>query len=448
MSSPENTDVETPASESETEPSASPGKSCLYLWWLLVPLSFVVVANVLIWTFMVPKYEAKGEVRIRPIIPRLVFATEDNGPIPFYESYRNTQVAIMRSPPVLNRVLEQGKVKETVWYKKKQQDDEDRSSSMFSFGTILTLEEVLRNDLSVSPRGQTEIIDVSMSALNNKDAAVIVNAVLDEYIKFTREQSDATSDQLYRALMNAFTMLHMEIADREKVVAQVSKELGTANAEQLVSQMRLRLDESETKLKTLRQELVTASWQEKQLAALLPHEEADTKLETLQQELATLGWQKKQLTTLLPQQARPSPNPDKSATAATGVRTEADVIKNMDTVRQQIELLKYQEYLLVEDVKTQRTVFEQIFESAQMLEKENEAIRHKRGLYEAVRTRVDQKEMERNVPGPIEVLTKASAPSEPVNDHRFLATLLTLVLATLAGGFIVWRGCRRTFSAS
>jgi receptor protein-tyrosine kinase len=77
-------------------------------------------------------------------------------------------------------------------------------------------------------------------------------------------------------------------------------------------------------------------------------------------------------------------------------------------------------------VKSQRTAFDQVFSSAQLLVKESEAIKHKKGLYEAVRTRVDQKEMERNVPGSIEVLTKASAPTEPAKDRRLILSILAL----------------------
>ena len=77
--------------------------------WTIV-LAFVLVAApavTAIWMFTVPKYTAKGEIRVRPIIPQLVFRTEDNGAIPFYQSYLNTQVAVMRSPAVLDKVLDQ-----------------------------------------------------------------------------------------------------------------------------------------------------------------------------------------------------------------------------------------------------------------------------------------------------------------------------------------------------
>ena len=103
-----------------------PGKSPMefvasilrYKWTLL--LIFVLISAPMIfvvWTHVVPLYIAKAEVRIRPIIPRLVFQTDENGRIPFYGSFVNTQVSIMKSPTILQRVLDQQKVRDTQWYK-------------------------------------------------------------------------------------------------------------------------------------------------------------------------------------------------------------------------------------------------------------------------------------------------------------------------------------------
>ena len=58
-----------------------------YKWTMLAV--FVLLAGpaiAVIWIFTVPKYTAKGEIRVRPIIPRLVFQTEDNGMIPLYQT--------------------------------------------------------------------------------------------------------------------------------------------------------------------------------------------------------------------------------------------------------------------------------------------------------------------------------------------------------------------------
>ncbi len=53
---------------------------------ILLLVVFVLVAApaiAAIWTQVVPKYRARAEVRVRPIIPYLVFRTEDSGMIPY-----------------------------------------------------------------------------------------------------------------------------------------------------------------------------------------------------------------------------------------------------------------------------------------------------------------------------------------------------------------------------
>ena len=70
-------------------------------------------AIAIIWTQVVLKYQATGEVRVRPIIPYLVFKTEDSGMIPLYESFVNTQVSIIRSQAVLQRALGRREVQQT-----------------------------------------------------------------------------------------------------------------------------------------------------------------------------------------------------------------------------------------------------------------------------------------------------------------------------------------------
>ena len=108
-------------------------------------------------------------------------------------------------------------------------------------------------------------------------------------------------------------------------------------------------------------------------------------------------------------------------------RPEAAYEVRLQTVKTELELLKYQADLLLKEAKKQRDDFATTFQSAQMLEKENEALRHKRRLFDAVRTRLDHKEMERNVPGSIEVLTRAITSSKPSNDRRIVFTAMSLV---------------------
>ncbi len=89
---------------------------------------------------------------------------------------------------------------------------------------------------------------------------------------------------------------------------------------------------------------------------------------------------------------------------------------------------------MLAEFKEQQAEFQELFESAQLLERENNALQHKRELFGAVRQRLDQKTMERNVPGSIEVLTRASVSSEPHKDRRIVFTAIALVLGLGMGG--------------
>jgi hypothetical protein len=97
----------------------------------------------------------------------------------------------------------------------------------------------------------------------------------------------------------------------------------------------------------------------------------------------------------------------------------------------QLARAKQEQELLREALEEEQEEFDSLFKAAQLLEREHEALEHKRELFHAVRTRLDQKDVERNVPGPIEVLTRAYAPDEPT-DHRFAITGAALLVGLVA----------------
>jgi len=101
-------------------------------------------------------------------------------------------------------------------------------------------------------------------------------------------------------------------------------------------------------------------------------------------------------------------------------------ISDVSTLENRIKLLKYQEQLLLSDIKEQTKNFDKMFDLSQTLNRESELINYKRDLYSTLRNRIDQKDIERNVPGSIEVLARAYPPSEPHHDRRILLTLLSL----------------------
>lgn len=445
-------------------------KQLILLFFVFFLVAALVIAA--IWTQLIPEYRAEAEIRVRPIVPYLVFRTEDSGMIPLYESFVNTQVSIMRGSTVLQRVLDQREVRDTQWYNEPPKSLIQRLQGKPPVPPV----ERLRNFLSIQPRSKSEIIDVIFTDSNAKDARIIVDTVLDQYFKYISEKSNAAKDHLYRQLIDQYKSLDNEIKGQEMISAQLRRSLGTGTPQQLISSKRVRLDETQARLSELHQSIAVLEWKRKKLEDLMKqeitperndvpvdsivqmekkpkyHEDSewralDINVRTIQHNLAAsefdpnnpeiiratkdMGFAKELLRlreTQLDEQWRDRPKNVPEVPITITSDSGPDYEEDLRTLEFQLAQIKYEEQLLVEEFKKQQAEFQMLFENAQLLERENNSLQHKRDLFKAVRQRLDQKNMERIVPGPIEVLTRAFAPSEPYNDRRILYTAIVLIL--------------------
>lgn len=452
--------------------------SLRYKWTMFV--IFVLVAtpiSIMSWTQFAPQYQAKGEVRIRPIIPALVFNTDENGRIPFYNSFVNTQIAIMKGSTVLQRVLDVPQVRETEWFK-----DPPQSFRQKLTGHKPTPISALKDNLYASARRGTEIVDVAFWAGSLDEAKLVTDTALQQYIKYSKEMSEATKDEIYNQLTNRYKTLEEEIKGREAFVAQIRKRLGTHDPRRLINNQRMRLDEMQFDLSEVRKRIALLEWEVKQAGAADDIEAAGDAPVSVRRQAAyheNLEWMRldANLRALKHQ-------------CATSILTEKhpdmiQLLKDMEFAEQSLRLhearldeqwangrlnsaaapvtvtgvagpgynveigsypaehllaqAREEEKHLVADLAVQKANFNRLFEDAELLESENNAILHKRQLFVAVRQRLDQKNMERNVPGSIEVLTWAAGPPEPYRDRRvtvagmgvFMALCLSLGAALL-----------------
>lgn len=439
-----------------------------YKGTLLAGLLIVAIPTIIsIWLLTVPQYRATAQVHVRPIIPRLVFDRE-GGPIPLYQSYFNTQVTIIRSPTVLQRALDQKDVQETRWYKQPAKP---------LIGSPLSPMERLSKDISVDPRGLTEVIDISMNAPVAQDAAIIVNAVLDQYIRTVRESSSRMEDTLYNELLDRYNSYRADIDGRQATVDRLHKDLGTANSDELVGQQRVHLDTLLAGLTDLDRDIAVAERQYQDLQPLaengsawapasLPAEAVeryDNDLEWLRLYIETRKTQL-ELEVHQGQLGNAHPTMDrlhKQAELAETLLRERELQidqqrllmpglpllgtpaesashpsprRILENLGNQIRLMKYKRELLANQLTDEQKRFNDIFDSARTLARENEQIQFQRQIFEAVRTRLTEREMERNVPGSIEPLARAYASSEPYHDRRAIYSLMS-ILTGLAVGF-------------
>jgi uncharacterized protein involved in exopolysaccharide biosynthesis len=441
-------------------------KWTILIVWVLVSAPTIAA----VWTQIIPKYAVRAEVRVRPIIPRLVFRTEDNGAIPFYESFVNTQVSIIRGPTVLQRVLDQPEIQKTTWYKNPPKSLTERAR-----GTVTPPIERLRDGLSARPRPRTEIIDVAFVDISGKDAKVIVDAVLEQYVKYIGETADATQDKLDHQLTDQYNSLKNEIQGRESIIAALHKTLGTETPQELVSNRRVRLDEAQARLSDLQDRITVLQWEMRQ-AGLKDSNNASatapgspeippryaTDAEWRQLDLGVRTAQHQIDITIMtpnhPDRARLTKNLafaqelcrsreaqldeqwNDRLTNGTGLVTTLGGASTLGPeggvipVDRQLARAKVEEQLLRAELGKQEADFNDLFDRAQSLAREDAALQQKRELFDAVRQRLDQKNMERGVPGSIEVLMSASVPSKPAQDRRVVFTIMALFAGLGMGG--------------
>jgi len=463
------------------------GKS---IFLLLVLALLTLLAVVAIWTQIIPQYRARGEVRISPFKPHLVFKTEESGMIPFYESFVNTQVSVIKCPRVLGRVLDHQDVRNMQWFKNPPKTLKQR---LLSDPTDPPMER-LKEALSVRPRRNTEIIDVSFMDAVAKDAQIIVNAVLDQYLKYILEASDEESEELYRKLVEIYNSLKTEIDLKQTILINLRKELRTAEPQELISAMRVRLDQKQTRLKDL-QNLITIVEKTIEQAKLAnsnevpfgsglgdgPDYSTDPKWEELNESVRAL---KHQLVTsrLKPKHSDYILIEEELEFAVKSLRlreellqrrwrdrtgnkvglppTEPNVGGYMPgtkpgeffydsveglTLEGRLALAQEEERQLSDEVEKDQKELGHLLEKAQEYDHVTAQLLEKRQLFDAVRRRKEQKDMERNVPSSmgISILSRAAIPTEPDNDRRILYTAIVLALYLTVGSCIAILGRKR-----
>ncbi len=451
-------------------------RSLLRRKWLIIGV-FVLVSAVtvpLIWIMVIPTYRATAVVRITPVLNPILFKSEKTGAIPFYTSYVNTQVSIIRSPTVLERVLDRPEVRETSWYK-------GLGASLL--GDSSTPLEALQRTLAALPRRGTELIDISVNDRNPNDAKEVVNVVVAEYKKLNDEIHKASDVTLFETLTRERDQLQMTINGLIETKFNISSQLGTVAPEELRSQLSMQLSHLEGQRDKLTRELKMVQWQLGQVpaAATMPagdgepgsveqlyaHDQEwralDRNLEEIdhQLELARrkFGEEHPTIEDLLSRRDYCRRLRDKReaqlgddwesvlgqlTTMPEGTTPRAALEHLVAKKRQEIELLE-------QEIEHQGAKVAQAGEIAQEIARYEEEIGQKRELREAIRKRLEVLEMEGKAPARVRVAAYAMKPSKPDRDRRIVLTAMAMMGAMVVGlavGYVRSSLDKRIYEAS
>jgi capsular exopolysaccharide synthesis family protein len=151
-------------------------------WWMLalpVALTLFTVLVAAVWYFYKPVYQAEAWLRINDHNPYIAFPDRQNGT----DRFVRTQVELLRSPIVLDRVLTDPEIARLPELR------DERNPLVW-----------LQRHLAVRSVEGSELFQVMFETTNPKNASAMVNAVLDSYLKVQSEAAAGQSQQIIELL--------------------------------------------------------------------------------------------------------------------------------------------------------------------------------------------------------------------------------------------------------
>jgi succinoglycan biosynthesis transport protein ExoP len=401
------------------------------------------VALVGIWSVLVPKYKATATIEVSPVIRQLLEAKGDV--VPLYESYRRSQVDHITGYKVLNAVLDRKPVQRTSWYRADPTSLADKAlNRMGLWQPAPPLDRLSTELLALAPRG-TQTIYVSMWAATPGEPKLIVDAVVEEYMRFANQRTSESELELMGALRKQIKDRELEMDGLEARAAEVRRRLGTDSPEQLREQRLLRLDELIWKLRQLNMELDVAVQTAAATAAEGQPEDANEPEVAFEQDP---GWRRlhdslmtarQRMATAPKQFSEMHPTMVQMREAVAFARQELEDYEASlssigpiaGTAAQQLDRMKVEVKVLEDLVAEQTTAFNSVFEDTEKLKRIDAEILAHQGILGKLRGELERMEMNRQVPGQISA-TVARELSQPDDDKR-----LKLSAAALAGSFML-----------
>src|SRR4030043_397816 len=142
-------------------------------WIVLLTIAVALGAGLTYITVATPVYTSTSRIYVQQSGPKIL--TETEGVMTQLKNYLYTQAELLKSTPILSSALEQTGIKQLKVFEKID-------------NSILYLKE---EGLDVSVGKKDDIISISSDSPDPLEAAVLVNAIVDSYIKYhaTRKRS-------------------------------------------------------------------------------------------------------------------------------------------------------------------------------------------------------------------------------------------------------------------
>ncbi len=447
-------------------------RTLLQAKWQIIGVFLLVIILALppIWLFIKPNYQATAKVRAEKVAPHLVYSQDEPGELRFLPWFMNTQIAMLTSTDVLKKALEHPEVRKTAWY----------SETPRSLRTLLGAEppnrvERLQDELDVQQQEFTELIQVKLATREPTDPHVIVNAVVDEYLKYREAVEHERKEELYKSLTEEQKSVEREIEQLVDQKATLSKQLGTDDPDIVRAQLATQLTELEMEQKKLQRAFDQTSYaleRREDAGQTLPDEpkfdvqpdqmryandsewarrkqsldeakhalelgrqrlgERNPRLKELESNVAYAQQRLNERTAQLGPGWQGSPGgpvneTDKEMDAVGLMSWTPEMLAwQKDQQARELKVLEAQIDAVKEEQAEKGDLAKQVAQVADQLHRKNE-------LYEALHDRIQGILVEQKAPPRVSIASNAVAPTQPYKDRRLLLTVMVMAMGMVAG---------------
>jgi Mrp family chromosome partitioning ATPase/uncharacterized protein involved in exopolysaccharide biosynthesis len=193
-----------------------------YLLAIVLGLALAVPGALVGWNAMPVRYAGEATIELQPSLRKVLYTTDENAVMPFFEEFVQTQSGIVRQPQVVARAAEDPKLRALGW-----PGPPDGAA-------------LLASALDVRPVRGSHMIYIQVTHDDPRIAQVAANAVLHSYEQQYDERSGRNATERETALQNIVRERSRELSTLREEMFRLSNNLG---AETLPRRLQSKADE-------------------------------------------------------------------------------------------------------------------------------------------------------------------------------------------------------------
>ncbi len=222
---------------------------CLH--WKAVAFLFLgcfILGAGAVWFKYPPLYEARAQILIEPVLPKVLYNQDNTSIIPYYDDFVRTQINIIKSYPILTRSLAQFAEKGFDWR---------LPGENFREGV-----KRLINLLEVSQIRDTQLVTIGLTSASNHGLSTLVNSIAATYMEGLKDKQSSADSSRLKFLKDRQDQLEEELKKKYVGLGEAanSQSIGSTDEKNIYvylqavvelqnTLMRAKMDEAEWKVK-------------------------------------------------------------------------------------------------------------------------------------------------------------------------------------------------------